>query len=69
VTSGSPPDKALGLNGPQDPKDIKNHSKNVKVVDCSGPKLDHGDYKRSPEVFAFYATELKTGSAPQFSKL
>lgn len=69
LSSGSLPDKALGLNGPDNPKDIKNYSKNVKVVDCSRPKLDHGDYKNSPDVFAFYAKELETGNAPQFSKL
>ena len=62
-------DLALGYSGPEDPADIIDHSPHVKVVNCKGPELDHGDYKDHPAVYGYLKEHLAGKRPEQFYTL
>jgi esterase/lipase superfamily enzyme len=46
-------DMALGLNGPEDPSAIIDHSPNVKVVNCKKVIKSHTGYKSEPKIYQY----------------
>jgi predicted alpha/beta hydrolase family esterase len=62
-------DLALGLNGPEDPGSIINHSRNVKVVNCKNVIDSHSGYKNEPKVYQYMRNEVTGIGADQFHTL
>ncbi len=62
-------DAALGLNGPEDPANIIQHSPETLVVNCKNHIRKHGDYKSTDAIYKYLARNVSTVRAPQFSTL
>jgi hypothetical protein len=62
-------DTALGLSGPEDPASIRQHSKNVTVVNCKRKIKEHGQYKYSDDVYALIGSALDGAPMDQFVTL
>lgn len=62
-------DRALGLNGPEDPADIMQHSKNAIIVNCKHKINGHGEYKYTDEIYKFLNKQVEEVKAQQFSTL
>lgn len=62
-------DRALGLNGPENPADIMQHAKNTRVVNCKRKVNAHGDYKSTDELYKFLNKQIETANVAQFSTL
>jgi len=61
--------RALGYQGPFRPQRIADHSPNVRIVDGSQVVGDHSAYRKSPEIFSYFARALGGQHYPQFSTL
>ena len=62
-------DTALGYSGPEDPRAIIDHSRNVRVVNCKDVVASHGGYRSAGQVWSFLASELAGPTAQQFTTL
>lgn len=62
-------DRALGLNGPENPGDIIKHSKSTLVINCKRKINGHGEYKSQDEIYKFLNKQVETVTADQFSTL
>jgi esterase/lipase superfamily enzyme len=62
-------DMALGLNGPEDPSAIIDHSPNVKVVNCKKVIKKHTAYKSEPKIYQYWLNELTGTPSDQFYTL
>ena len=59
-------DGALGSKGPENPSGI---SEKTNVINCKRVISEHGDYKRTNEVYDYIRNELYGDPAPQFSQM
>ena len=62
-------DTALGYSGPEDPRAIMDHSRNVTVINCKDIVSSHGGYRSTGQVWSFMQQELATPGTEQFVTL
>lgn len=62
-------DTALGYSGPEDPRAIMDHSKNVTVINCKEVVASHGGYRSAGQVWSFMQRELAAPGSEQFVTL
>lgn len=63
-------DRALGKNGPENPKVILEKCPSVYVVDCAAVvKSDHSGYRKTPAYYEWWKGVLSNNPLPRFSKL
>jgi len=62
-------DKALGYNGPENPKVIEKDCPEVFVVNCTAVVHDHGGYRKSVEAYEHWGKVLAEVPLPRFDKL